>query len=74
MRTIDDKYIEVEDNDITWAGDTETEKRLNQELFHTTLQLNWYQDRFQELEELIRQTKSKGEEVIPISALENLID
>ena len=42
-------YVVLTDDDITFKGDTAEEQELNKWLFHTTLELNKYQDMTQEL-------------------------
>ena len=42
-------YVIVKDKDITFKGDTPQEQELNKWLYHTTLELNRYQDMTQEV-------------------------
>ena len=42
-------YVIIKDEDITFKGDTPQEKELNKWLYHTTLELNRYQDMTQEV-------------------------
>jgi hypothetical protein len=42
-------YITIKDEDITFKGDTPQEQELNKWLYHTTLELNRYQDMTQEV-------------------------
>lgn len=44
IKTKNGTYVKLPDDCITFAGDTEKEKELNKELFHTILELNLYQD------------------------------
>ena len=42
-------YIKIIDKDISFNGDTPTEKQLNEWLYNITLELNRYQDMTQEV-------------------------
>ena len=42
-------YVIIKDEDITFKGDTPQEQELNKWLYHTTLELNRYQDMTQEV-------------------------
>ena len=42
-------YIIIRDEDIIFKGDTLQEQELNKMLYHTTLELNRYQDMTQEV-------------------------
>ena len=42
-------YVIIKDKDITFKGDTPQEQELNKWLYHTTLELNRYQDMTQEI-------------------------
>ena len=42
-------YVTIKDEDITFKGDTPQEQKLNKWLYHTTLELNRYQDMTQEV-------------------------
>jgi len=42
-------YVIIKDEDITFKGDTPQEKELNKWLYHTTLELNRYQDMTKEI-------------------------
>ena len=42
-------YVTIKDKNITFKGDTPQEKELNKMLYHTTLELNRYQDMTQEI-------------------------
>ena len=42
-------YVIIKDEDITFKGDTLQEQELNKWLYHTTLELNRYQDMMQEI-------------------------
>ena len=42
-------YVIVKDEDITFKGDTPQEQELNKWLYHTTLELNRYQDMTKEV-------------------------
>lgn len=46
-------YVIIKDEDITFKGDTPQEQELNKWLYHTTLELNRYQDMTQEVLEYI---------------------
>ena len=42
-------YVIIKDEDITFKGDTPQEQELNKWLYHTTLELNRYQDMTKEV-------------------------
>ncbi len=42
-------YVIIKDEDITFKGDTPQEQELNKMLYHTTLELNRYQDMTKEI-------------------------
>ena len=42
-------YVTIKDEDITFKGDNPQEQKLNKWLYHTTLELNRYQDMTQEV-------------------------
>ena len=42
-------YVIIKDEDIAFKGDTPEEKELNKWLYHTTLELNRYQDMTKEV-------------------------
>ena len=42
-------YIKITDKDISFNGNTPTEKQLNEWLYNITLELNRYQDMTQEM-------------------------
>ena len=42
-------YIKIIDKDISFNGDTPQEQELNKWLYHTTLELNRYQDMTKEV-------------------------
>jgi len=42
-------YVIIKDEDITFKGDTPQEQELNKWLYHTTLELNRYQDMTKEI-------------------------
>ena len=42
-------YVIIKDEDITFKGDTPQEQESNKWLYHTTLELNRYQDMTQEV-------------------------
>lgn len=60
-------YVLLRDEDIIFKGETESEREANRWLYHTTLELNRYQDMVQELLELCRE---RAEQEKPISGNE----
>ena len=48
-----DPYVIINDENIAFGGNTPREKELSQWLYHTTLELNRYQDMTQEVLEYI---------------------
>lgn len=42
-------YVIIKDGNITFKGDTPQEQELNKWLYHTTLELNRYQDMTKEI-------------------------
>ena len=42
-------YVKITDEDITFKGETPEEQEANKWLYHTTLELNRYQDMTQEI-------------------------
>ena len=42
-------YVIIKDEDIAFKGDTPQEQELNKWLYHTTLELNRYQDMTQKI-------------------------
>jgi len=48
-------YVIIKDEDVTFKGDTPEEKELNKWLYHTTLELNRYQDMTKEVLDYILQ-------------------
>jgi hypothetical protein len=49
MDNREENYIEINDNNITFYGDTPQEQETNKWLYHTILELNRYQDMTQEV-------------------------
>ena len=50
-----DPYVIIKDEDIIFNGDTPKEQELNKWLYHTTLELNRYQDMTQEILDYIQE-------------------
>ena len=46
-------YVIIKDEDIIFKGDTSQEQELNKWLYHTTLELNRYQDMTKEVSDYI---------------------
>ena len=55
----------ITDNDINFKGDTPEIKELNKDLFHTTLELNRYQDMTKELLEFCEERLAKEKPISP---------
>jgi len=63
-------YIEVNDNDIIFKGDTLKEKELNKWLYHTTLELNRYQDMTKDLLDFCQERLNEDKPISPNEVLD----
>lgn len=59
-------FIAISDEDITFYGDTEQEKELNKQLYHTTLELNRFQDGNRELRDMLFELSDEGIDTIGV--------
>ena len=53
-------FVELPEESITFAGNTDEEKRLNRELFYTILELNRFQDGNRELRNFLFDLLDEG--------------
>lgn len=70
-KNLEPYVLELKDEDIIWAGESEKEKELNKWLYHTTLELNRYQDMVKELLDFAQERVDKdkiisGNEIIDL--------
>jgi len=63
-------YVIIKDEDITFKGDTPEEKELNKWLYHTTLELNRYQDMTQSLLEFCQERLNEDKPISPNEILD----
>ena len=70
MDTNLEPYIEVNDNDIIFKGDTLKEKELNKWLYHTTLELNRYQDMTKDLLDFCQERLNEDKPISPNEVLD----
>ena len=57
--------IKVEDDQIHFKGDTPEEKEANKWLYHTTLELNRYQDMVKELLDFCKERLEEDKSISP---------
>ena len=58
-------YVIIKDENITFKGDTPKEKELNKWLYHTTFELNRYQDMTQSLLEFCQERLNEDKPISP---------
>ena len=63
-------YIEINDKDIIFKGNTPEEKELNKWLYHTTLELNRYQDMTKELLDFCQERLNEEKSIFPNEILD----
>lgn len=64
-KNLEPYYFRVTDDDIEFRGDTPEMKELNKDLFHTTLELNRYQDMTKELLEFCEERLKEEKPISP---------
>ena len=63
-------YVEINDKDIIFKGNTPEEKELNKWLYHTTLELNRYQDMTKELLDFCQERLNEEKSISPNEILD----
>ena len=67
-------YVIVKDEDITFKGDTPQEQELNKWLYHTTLELNRYQDMTQAILDFCQERLEKEKPISPNEIIDIIKD